>query len=172
MFEPTTMSWLPKANIRPWVIRTLGRSSRPLADVPRTVTLPIEFEPRLSRLMIRSSSRVSNGRPSAAGATSGAVSRISAVGRSTWLVNLDKRGSNSMGNVTVRGTSAKGLELRPNVRITQGRMFAFGSHDIVVGSNIAKRFQAVALGAPSPSGPHNYPTLAYFAPSVSRFASH
>src|SRR5258708_37526140 len=76
-----------------------------------------------------------------------------------------------MGNVTVRGTSAKGVELRPNVRIPQGRMFAFGSHDIVVGSNIAKRFQGVALGAIVPFGGDNWTVVGYFDAGGSGFDS-
>jgi ABC-type lipoprotein release transport system permease subunit len=87
------------------------------------------------------------------------------------IINLDKKGSNSMGNVTVRGTSAKGLELRPNVRVTQGRMFAFGSHDIVVGSNIAKRFQGVALGATVSFGGANWTVVGYFDAGGSGFDS-
>ena len=78
------------------------------------------------------------------------------------IINLNKKGSNSMGNVTVRGTSAKGLELRPNIRITQGRMFTFGSHEIVVGSNIAKRFQGVAMGATVPFGGDDWTVVGYF----------
>ncbi|HXI34282.1 MAG TPA: ABC transporter permease [Gemmatimonadales bacterium] len=87
------------------------------------------------------------------------------------IINLNKRGSNSMGNVTVRGTSAKGLELRPNIRITQGRMFAFGSHDIVVGSNIAKRFQGVGLGTAVPFGGANWTVVGYFDAGGSGFDS-
>lgn len=78
------------------------------------------------------------------------------------IINLNKKGSNSMGNVTVRGTSAKGLELRPTIRITQGRMFTFGSHEIVVGSNIAKRFQGVAMGATVPFGGDDWTVVGYF----------
>jgi ABC-type lipoprotein release transport system permease subunit len=63
------------------------------------------------------------------------------------IINLNKKSSNSMGNVTVRGTSPHGLELRPAVRMTQGRMLTFGTHEIVVGKNIAQRFQGVAMGA-------------------------
>ncbi len=62
------------------------------------------------------------------------------------IINLNKKGSNALGNVTVRGTSPHGLELRPGVRITHGRMFRFGTHEIVVGRNISARFQGVALG--------------------------
>ena len=78
------------------------------------------------------------------------------------IINLNKKSSNSMGNVTVRGTSAKGLELRPSIRITQGRMFTFGSHEIVVGSNIAKRFQGVAMGAPVSFGGDTWTVVGYF----------
>jgi putative ABC transport system permease protein len=87
------------------------------------------------------------------------------------IINLNKKGSNSMGNVTVRGTSAKGLELRPNVRITQGRMFTFGSHEIVVGSNIAKRFQGVPLGGVVPFGGDNWTVVGYFDAGGSGFDS-
>jgi putative ABC transport system permease protein len=78
------------------------------------------------------------------------------------IINLNKKGSNSMGNVTVRGTSPKGLELRPTVRMTQGRMFRFGSHEIVVGSNIAKRFQGVAMGTDVSFGGDNWTVVGYF----------
>lgn len=63
------------------------------------------------------------------------------------IINLNKKSSNSMGNVTIRGTSPHGLELRPTVRMTQGRMLTFGTHELVVGKNIAQRFQGVAMGA-------------------------
>lgn len=63
------------------------------------------------------------------------------------IINLNKKSSGSMGNVTIRGTSPHGLELRPTVRMTQGRMLQFGTHEIVVGKNIAQRFQGVAMGA-------------------------
>jgi putative ABC transport system permease protein len=78
------------------------------------------------------------------------------------IINLNKKGTNSMGNVTVRGTSPKGLELRPTVRITQGRMFRFASHEIVVGSNIAKRFQGVAMGTDVSFGGDNWTVVGYF----------
>ena len=87
------------------------------------------------------------------------------------IINLNKRGSNSMGNVTVRGTSAKGLELRPNIRITQGRMFTFGSNEIVVGSNIAKRFQGVGMGTTVSFGGADWKVVGYFDAGGSGFDS-
>jgi len=63
------------------------------------------------------------------------------------VIGLNRRGTNALGNVSVRGVSPYGLELRPGVRIMAGRPFRFGTHEVVVGSNIASRFQGVALGS-------------------------
>lgn len=62
------------------------------------------------------------------------------------VIDLRRIGSNSLANVSVRGVSPHGLELRKGVRITSGQPLRFGTHEIVVGSNIAHRFQGVALG--------------------------
>jgi putative ABC transport system permease protein len=63
------------------------------------------------------------------------------------VINLYKKTTNGMSNVSVRGVSPQAFELRPGIRITQGREFQFGTHEIVVGKNIANRFRGVALGA-------------------------
>ena len=66
------------------------------------------------------------------------------------IINLHKTGSASLGNVTVRGTSPHGVELRPNIHIIAGKMFRFGTHELIVGKNIAERFEGVALGSDVP----------------------
>jgi putative ABC transport system permease protein len=63
------------------------------------------------------------------------------------LNNLPKRGSGKPSNVTLRGTSATGLQLRPQVRLIEGRMFRAGSSEIVAGRAVAAGFQGVALGS-------------------------
>jgi ABC-type antimicrobial peptide transport system permease subunit len=62
------------------------------------------------------------------------------------LNNLRKRGSGKPSNVTVRGTSEVGLELRPQVRISEGRMFRPGTSEIVAGRAIADGFVGAGLG--------------------------
>jgi putative ABC transport system permease protein len=62
------------------------------------------------------------------------------------LISLLRRGDNRPSNVVIRGTSARGLALRPQVRIREGRMFRPGTAEIVVGSSIAARFDAATLG--------------------------
>jgi putative ABC transport system permease protein len=62
------------------------------------------------------------------------------------LNNLPKRGSGKPSNVTVRGTSERGLQLRPQVQLTEGRMFRPGTSEIITGKAIARGFQGAGLG--------------------------
>jgi len=62
------------------------------------------------------------------------------------LNTLPKRSNGKLSNVTVRGTSALGMELRPQVRIVEGRMFRPGTSEIVAGRAIANGFEGAALG--------------------------
>lgn len=62
------------------------------------------------------------------------------------LINLNKKGSNDMGNVTVRGISTGAFALRPQVQLTEGRWFTPGSYEIVVGNKIYEQFTAIEIG--------------------------
>src|SRR3989454_2925101 len=63
------------------------------------------------------------------------------------VIDLYKKKSNALGNVSIRGVSPRALELRPKVHIVRGRPFQFGTHEVVVGKSIATQFKGVALGA-------------------------
>jgi ABC-type antimicrobial peptide transport system permease subunit len=62
------------------------------------------------------------------------------------LNSLPKRATGKPSNVTVRGTSELALQLRPQVKLVEGRMFRAGSSEIVAGRAIAVGFQGAALG--------------------------
>ncbi len=62
------------------------------------------------------------------------------------IINLGKLGTAGISNVTVRGVEEAGFQLRPQVRIVQGRMFEWGAREIIVGAGIAKRFVGAQLG--------------------------
>src|SRR6266404_942589 len=49
-------------------------------------------------------------------------------------------------NVTLRGLTEVGLELRENVKISAGRWFRAGQREIVVGKSVAKRYPDAQLG--------------------------
>jgi putative ABC transport system permease protein len=62
------------------------------------------------------------------------------------IINLFKKETNDVGNITVRGVSPAAPQLRPQVSLVEGRWFQFGSTEIVVGSSIAKRFKDATIG--------------------------
>jgi putative ABC transport system permease protein len=49
-------------------------------------------------------------------------------------------------NVSVRGMMPAGLELRPNVKLAEGRWFSQGQREVVVGRNIHSRFSGTNVG--------------------------
>jgi putative ABC transport system permease protein len=62
------------------------------------------------------------------------------------LVALSKQENNQAGNVTIRGVSGNSLILRPQIKQVSGRSFNPGTSEIIIGSNIAKRFKGTGLG--------------------------
>jgi putative ABC transport system permease protein len=67
------------------------------------------------------------------------------------IINMPKRKSDpdapdKPANIAVRGTTAAGLVLRPQVRIVEGRMFTPGTSEIIAGRNIARGFTGAGLG--------------------------
>jgi len=62
------------------------------------------------------------------------------------LTQIPKRGSDKPQNVVVRGLPPLGIQLRPQVRIIDGRWFRAGTSEIVVGRSIANGFEGVGIG--------------------------
>jgi putative ABC transport system permease protein len=62
------------------------------------------------------------------------------------IINLNKLGSEGVSNVTVRGVEEAAFQLRPQVRIVQGRMFRWGAREVIVGAGITKRFAGAQIG--------------------------
>ena len=62
------------------------------------------------------------------------------------LISLPKRGSDKASNVLIRGVGQKGIELRPQVHIAEGRMFRPGSTEIIAGKSVAERYTGAGVG--------------------------
>lgn len=62
------------------------------------------------------------------------------------LISLMKRSSDKASNVLIRGVGQKGIELRPQVHIAEGRMFRPGSTEIIAGKSVAKRYTGSGIG--------------------------
>jgi putative ABC transport system permease protein len=65
-----------------------------------------------------------------------------------WVVVivLPRKDGTGEVNVSVRGMMPAGLELRPNVKLTDGRWFTPGQREVVVGKNIHNRFAGTNVG--------------------------
>ena len=62
------------------------------------------------------------------------------------IINLNKKQSGDMGNITIRGISAGAFALRPQVSMKEGRWFKEGSSEIVIGNKIHDQFENVEIG--------------------------
>lgn len=80
------------------------------------------------------------------GIATGSDGRILTAKELLVLITLPKRDSDKPSNVTIRGISKKSLELRPQVRIVEGRLPRPGTSEIIAGKSIAKRFKGAGIG--------------------------
>jgi len=62
------------------------------------------------------------------------------------LISLPRRDQSGEANVVLRGISALGMELRPQVRLAAGRWFTPGKRELVVSSRLANRFAKFHVG--------------------------
>ncbi len=62
------------------------------------------------------------------------------------VINLPSVEHPEGNNVTLRGLSPIGIEMRPGLKISAGRWFETGKREVVVGKSIAQRYPGAALG--------------------------
>ncbi|HMG35094.1 MAG TPA: ABC transporter permease [Blastocatellia bacterium] len=62
------------------------------------------------------------------------------------LVNLPRRGTAEPTNVTIRGVSDAGFQLRPQLKLVEGRMFKPGVGEAIVSRKVAERFSGAGIG--------------------------
>lgn len=62
------------------------------------------------------------------------------------IVDGVKKSTGTKANMPFRGIGQQGLALRQNVRIAQGRMFAPGTNEIVVGAGLLREFDGFEFG--------------------------
>jgi putative ABC transport system permease protein len=62
------------------------------------------------------------------------------------IINLSKLGSAGISNVTVRGVEEPAFQLRPQVRIVEGRAFRWGAREVIAGAGITHRFVGAQIG--------------------------
>ncbi|MDB6020807.1 MAG: hypothetical protein JWQ04_664, partial [Pedosphaera sp.] len=68
------------------------------------------------------------------------------------LITLPRRENQGEANVSVRGVSPTGLDLRPQVKLVEGRWFTPGKREVVVSRRLAKRFANFEAGGKFKTG--------------------
>ena len=89
------------------------------------------------------------------------------------IINLRKHGAgpSDLSNVVVRGVTPDGVMLRPQVKLTEGRMFNFGASELIVGNEIADRFEGMEIGKTIKFAGRLWTIVGHFDAGRSGFAS-
>ncbi len=86
------------------------------------------------------------------------------------VINLDKIGG-GLSNITLRGVSPTINQLRPQMKIIQGRMFNWGMREMIVGEAITKTFQGAQVGSYVKFAGDNWKIVGVFSTDGSGFDS-
>jgi putative ABC transport system permease protein len=78
------------------------------------------------------------------------------------IVGHPLKRSGTDANVPLRGLTPAALQVRPNVRIVEGRMFQPGTNEIVVGRAAASQFSGLSVGAPVRWGDSSWQVVGIF----------
>ena len=87
------------------------------------------------------------------------------------LTNLDRQRGQGSSNVPIRGITQEGLALRGQVKIVEGRWFAPGSDELIVGRRIARRFENCDIGDRMRFGQRDFTVVGHFDAGGSSFDS-
>ena len=78
------------------------------------------------------------------------------------IVDIPKIGTNSPANVPVRGVEPAATAVREEFSIVEGRMFEFGTTEVVVGRGAAVNFQGLTVGNTIVSGQNRWQVVGIF----------
>ena len=87
------------------------------------------------------------------------------------LVNLPRRDGSGEANVLLRGVMARGMELRPQVKLQEGRWFTPGKREMVVSAKLAKRFANFDIGQSFRTGNATFTVVGWLDGAGSAFDS-
>jgi putative ABC transport system permease protein len=79
------------------------------------------------------------------------------------IINLPKRSTGTDANVPLRGIDGPAMEVRDNMKIIEGRMFAAGKNEVVVGLGAAREFVGLEVGSTVKVGRDVWPVVGIFS---------
>ena len=94
-----------------------------------------------------------------------------ASGETVVLVNLPRRDTGEPTNVTVRGVSAAGFAIRPQIKLVDGRMFRPGIGEAIVSRKVAERFSTTGMGEAIHLGRRDWTVVGLFDAGGTAFDS-
>ncbi len=78
------------------------------------------------------------------------------------IVNLPKRSTGTDANVPMRGVEAPAFAVRSEVKIAEGRMFAWGRNEVIVGRSAHSQFAGLDIGAELEFGQNQWTVVGIF----------
>ena len=87
------------------------------------------------------------------------------------LFKLPREGAPKGSNVTVRGVTPSSFEMRPYVKIVDGRMFHPGSNELIASRRLSRRFSNLHVGDTFVFGPQSWTIVGAFEANGTAFDS-
>jgi putative ABC transport system permease protein len=78
------------------------------------------------------------------------------------MIDVPKRSNNAAALVPMRGVGPEAADVRSEFRLVEGRMFTFGTDEVVVGRAAAGQFAGLDVGAEVRSGPNRWRVVGIF----------
>ncbi|MFQ5738485.1 MAG: ABC transporter permease [Acidobacteriota bacterium] len=93
-----------------------------------------------------------------------------AVGELIVVINHDRL-DGEPSNVVVRGTSDRGFEMRPEIKIVEGRRFKKGVRELVVSRSLSRRFKDMRVGDTLPIAHNKWSVVGIFDAAGTAYGS-
>ena len=87
------------------------------------------------------------------------------------LFKLPKKDDPKGSNINVRGVSQRAFEVRPYIKLIEGRMFKPGVNEVIVSDRVRKRFANVDIGDSFSFGPRKWNVVGVFDANSTSFDS-
>jgi putative ABC transport system permease protein len=78
------------------------------------------------------------------------------------IIDIPKIGTNTPANVPMRGVESTATAVREEFSMVEGRMFEFGTNEVVVGRGAKVNFQGLTVGKTIQSGQNNFQVVGVF----------
>lgn len=79
------------------------------------------------------------------------------------IIDLIKRSSGTAANVPLRGVEPAAFQVRPEVKIVEGRMFERGRMEVIAGASAARQFEGLEVGSQLKIGDGRWKVVGHFA---------